>query len=95
VIEDGRIKEGHSHQTITSDVIAAPRNLSDIRPVAVNDCLRAYISQKNHMSNYLIHTIASAPEHSKSALEQLQQAFGVVPNLAAAIANSPKLIATH
>ena len=44
------------------------------------------------MPNYPIHTIASAPENSKSALEQLQQAFGVVPNLAAAIANSPKLI---
>ena len=44
------------------------------------------------MPNYPIHTIASAPEHSKSALEQLQQAFGVIPNLAAAIANSPKLI---
>jgi uncharacterized peroxidase-related enzyme len=44
------------------------------------------------MPNYPIHMIASAPEHSKSALEQLQKAFGVVPNLAAAIANSPKLI---
>jgi hypothetical protein len=44
------------------------------------------------MTNYPIHTIASAPENSKSALEQLRQAFGVVPNLAAAIANSPKLI---
>jgi alkylhydroperoxidase family enzyme len=44
------------------------------------------------MPKYPIHTIASAPENSKSALEQLQQAFGVLPNLAAAIANSPKLI---
>jgi len=44
------------------------------------------------MSNYPIHTIASAPELSKSALEQLRQAFGVVPNLVGAIANSPKLI---
>jgi alkylhydroperoxidase family enzyme len=44
------------------------------------------------MPNYPIHTIASAPEHSKSALEQLQKAFGVLPNIAAAIANSPKLI---
>jgi len=44
------------------------------------------------MHNYPIHTIASAPENSKSALEQLKKAFGVVPNLAAAIANSPKLI---
>jgi alkylhydroperoxidase family enzyme len=44
------------------------------------------------MPNYPIYTIASAPEGSKSALEQLQQAFGVIPNIAGAIANSPKLI---
>ncbi len=44
------------------------------------------------MPNYPIHTIASSPAGSKSGLEQLQQAFGVIPNLAAAIANSPKLI---
>jgi alkylhydroperoxidase family enzyme len=44
------------------------------------------------MPNYPIHTIASAPQNSKPGLEQLQQAFGVVPNIAAAIANSPKLI---
>jgi len=44
------------------------------------------------MSNYPIHTIASAPEKSKPALEWLRQAFGVLPNLPAVIANSPKLI---
>ena len=44
------------------------------------------------MPNYPVHTIASAPEGSKSALEQLQKAFGVIPNIAGAIANSPKLI---
>jgi alkylhydroperoxidase family enzyme len=44
------------------------------------------------MPTYPIHTMASAPENSKPGLEQLQQAFGVVPNIAAAIANSPKLI---
>jgi uncharacterized peroxidase-related enzyme len=42
--------------------------------------------------NYPIHTLASAPENSKPALEQLQKAFGVIPNIAGAIANSPKLI---
>ena len=35
------------------------------------------------MPTYQIHTIASAPEKSKPALEQLQQAFGFLPNLAA------------
>src|ERR1700761_1360189 len=44
------------------------------------------------MPNYPVHTIASAPEGSKSALEQLKKAFGVLPNLPAVIANSPKLI---
>jgi hypothetical protein len=33
------------------------------------------------MLNYPIHTIASAPQGSKSALEQLQKALGVLPNL--------------
>jgi AhpD family alkylhydroperoxidase len=42
--------------------------------------------------NYPTHTIASAPENSKSALEQLRKAFGVVPNIAGVIANSPKLV---
>ncbi|QNI30640.1 carboxymuconolactone decarboxylase family protein [Alloacidobacterium dinghuense] len=44
------------------------------------------------MPNYSVHTIASAPEGSKPALEQLKRAFGVLPNLPAVIANSPKLI---
>ena len=44
------------------------------------------------MPTYQIHTIASAPEKSRPVLEQLQQAFGFIPNLAAAIANSPKLL---
>jgi AhpD family alkylhydroperoxidase len=44
------------------------------------------------MPTYPIQTIASAPEKSKPALEQLEQAFGVIPNLAAVISNSPKLV---
>lgn len=44
------------------------------------------------MPTYQVHTIASAPEKSKPALEQLQQAFGFLPNLAAVISNSPKLV---
>src|SRR6202044_3037768 len=47
---------------------------------------------ENHMPTYPIQTIASAPEKSKPALEQLEQAFGVIPNLAAVISNSPKLV---
>src|SRR5580698_7098417 len=44
------------------------------------------------MPTYEIQTIASAPEKSRPVLEQLQQAFGFIPNLAAAISNSPKLL---
>jgi AhpD family alkylhydroperoxidase len=44
------------------------------------------------MPTYPIHTIASAPESSKPVLEELQKSFGVIPNLAAAISNSPKLL---
>ena len=44
------------------------------------------------MPTYQIHTITSAPEKSKPVLEQLQHTFGVIPNLAGAIANSPKLV---
>lgn len=44
------------------------------------------------MPNYPLQTIASAPEKSKPALEQLQKAFSILPNLPAVIANSPKLI---
>jgi alkylhydroperoxidase family enzyme len=44
------------------------------------------------MSSYPIHTIESAPAQSKPALQQLQQAFGLIPNIAAAMATSPVLI---
>ncbi len=44
------------------------------------------------MSDYPVHTIESAPAQSKPVLEQLQQAFGQVPNIAAKMATSPTLI---
>jgi alkylhydroperoxidase family enzyme len=44
------------------------------------------------MSNYPLQSIASAPAQSKPALEQLHRTFGVIPNVAAAMANSPVLI---
>jgi alkylhydroperoxidase family enzyme len=45
------------------------------------------------MPNFPVLTIASAPEKSQPALEQLQNAFGgVLPNIAATIGNSPKLV---
>jgi len=44
------------------------------------------------MSAYRVHTIESAPEKSRQALQGLQQAFGLIPNLAATMAESPVLV---
>ncbi|SDC59293.1 carboxymuconolactone decarboxylase family protein [Paraburkholderia lycopersici] len=44
------------------------------------------------MSSYPVHTIESAPAQSRPVLQQLQQTFGVVPNIAATMAASPVLI---
>ncbi|WP_116135154.1 carboxymuconolactone decarboxylase family protein [Trinickia diaoshuihuensis] len=44
------------------------------------------------MPIYPLHTIESAPAQSKPVLRQLQQAFGLIPNIAATMAVSPVLI---
>ena len=44
------------------------------------------------MSAFQIHTIESAPEQSKPVLRQLEQNFGLIPNIAGAMAESPVLI---
>ncbi|SAK91319.1 carboxymuconolactone decarboxylase [Caballeronia glebae] len=44
------------------------------------------------MSSYPVHTIESAPAQSRPVLQRLQQTFGMVPNVAATMANSPVLI---
>jgi alkylhydroperoxidase family enzyme len=44
------------------------------------------------MTNFQIHTIETAPEQSKAALQGLQQNFGLIPNVAATMAGSPALI---
>jgi AhpD family alkylhydroperoxidase len=44
------------------------------------------------MSSFHIHTIDSAPEQSRPVLQQLEQTFGVIPNIAGAMAESPVLI---
>ena len=41
---------------------------------------------------FQIHTLESAPEKSKPALEGLNKAFGFVPNAAATMGGSPVLI---
>jgi AhpD family alkylhydroperoxidase len=44
------------------------------------------------MSRFPIHTIDSAPERSKPLFLALKQAVGMVPNLAAGMAESPQLL---
>ena len=44
------------------------------------------------MSNFEIHTIDSAPASSAAALRTLEEGLGFVPNLAAAMAESPALV---
>ena len=44
------------------------------------------------MTNFPVYTMDSAPEGSKPALQQLQAAFGMIPNIAGAMATSPVLI---
>ena len=44
------------------------------------------------MTNFPVHTIDSAPEPSRQALHSLQAAFGMIPNIAGAMATSPVLI---
>lgn len=46
------------------------------------------------MTNFPLHTIESAPDRSKPALEQLQSSFGMIPNILGAMATSPVLINT-
>ena len=44
------------------------------------------------MTDFPLYTLESAPGRSKPALQQLQSAFGMLPNIAAAMATSPVLI---
>ena len=44
------------------------------------------------VSAFPIRTIESAPEQSRPSLEALQSAFGIIPNIAGAMATSPILI---
>lgn len=44
------------------------------------------------MTNFPVHTIETAPDRAKPALQQLQSAFGVIPNILGAMATSPVLI---
>jgi alkylhydroperoxidase family enzyme len=47
------------------------------------------------MKNFPVHSIETAPEASKPALEALNSAFGFIPNIAGAMATSPLLIGSR
>lgn len=47
------------------------------------------------MTEFTIHTLASAPENAKPILERLQAAVGFVPNLAATMAENPLVLETY
>jgi len=44
------------------------------------------------MTSFPVNTIESAPERSRPALQQLQSAFGMLPNIAGAMSTSPVLV---
>ena len=46
------------------------------------------------MTNFPVHTVESAPERAKPALQQLQSTFGMIPNLIGAMSTSPVLISS-
>ncbi len=45
-----------------------------------------------YLTDFPVHTIESAPERSRAALQQLQAAFRMTPNIAGAMVVSPVLI---
>ena len=49
-------------------------------------------SQSGVMHDYKVHTLATAPAASVASLEKLDKALGLIPNLAATMAESPVLI---
>lgn len=41
---------------------------------------------------YVVHTMASAPEAARPVLTEVEATFGLIPNIAGAMANSPELL---
>jgi AhpD family alkylhydroperoxidase len=51
-----------------------------------------FVRRRTKMTRFKTHMIESAPEGSKPSLEALRANFGFIPNLAAAMAESPELL---
>ncbi|MDP5149443.1 hypothetical protein [Rheinheimera baltica] len=47
------------------------------------------------MSDFTLHTLDSAPEHSKPLLEKSLKSFGSIPNLHAVMAASPAVLEAY
>lgn len=47
------------------------------------------------MSDFTIHTVESAPEQARPALQASQKAYGSIPNLHAVMAESPQLLEAY
>src|SRR5262249_18492793 len=62
------------------------------RRTAVKGSRPSHMRKAIPMERFPVHTIESAPEASKSALGDVQARFGMIPNLAGAMATSPVLI---
>src|SRR5665213_573137 len=89
-----------SQSDITCDVIAAVVSVGNYNCRTRRRAAPSYaacsvlltFAKINRMHDFPVHTIDSAPEQSKSALRDLQKAFGIIPNIAGAMATSPVLI---
>jgi hypothetical protein len=64
-----------------------PRYIADVE----FGWLMTQVTRSEKMTAFQIQTIASALEGSRAPLAKLQRAFGMVPNIAGVIANSPVL----
>ncbi|MGE3975921.1 MAG: carboxymuconolactone decarboxylase family protein, partial [Bdellovibrionales bacterium] len=45
--------------------------------------------------SFKLHTIESAPQESRKVLEGVKAAFGMVPNLAAVMAENPEVVKSY
>jgi AhpD family alkylhydroperoxidase len=76
-------------RSITSQVVGLPWRFPFI-PRCSDGFVRSH--PRGKIMAYPIHTLGSAPEASRPVLAQLQQTFGLIPNIAGAMANSPELL---
>jgi uncharacterized peroxidase-related enzyme len=92
------IYPGSGAKTITSQVIESPTAFYDTTGKHIDENYRNRKEQcmqelkKEQSIRFTIHSIESAPEDSKPILTKLKSEVGFVPNLAAAMAESPSLL---